>query len=250
LQLGNLAQVVGRSTQNTTFTWNLQQLHFHWGRTGKNDEGSEHYLYGQRYPIEVHFVHWNSKYSDFLAAVSSGNSDALLVVGVFFRIDSTDVNLMVQIAQNASTLTRSGSTLNDLKLSDLFDGEGHFHSYAGGLTTPTCLEIVTWVVMTATKPITQATLDKIKQAKENPPASTTSAGPADTELISLYGNFRPIQRTNNRNIWASDTANPGAACAASVSNPVFTCNSAAHTLMMFSPITLLFSLSAFMLSGL
>jgi len=128
--------------------------------------------------------------------------------------------------------------LSNVKLSDLFNGTGQFLSYAGGLTTPTCNEIVTWVVMTNIKPITQTTLDKFKQASANPPQPSP--------LISLYGNFRPIQPTGSRTIYSSDSANLGAACAA-YTNPVFNCNSAAQA--VFSPMILLFSLSAFMLSG-
>ena len=39
--------------------WQLEQVHFHWGRTGKDTEGSEHFLNGKQYALEAHFVHFN-----------------------------------------------------------------------------------------------------------------------------------------------------------------------------------------------
>jgi len=76
---------VGRSTKEAN-TWKLAQAHFHWGRDGHQDEGSEHYIEGVQYPLEVHFVHVNSIYADLTAALASGNSDALMVVGQFFKV--------------------------------------------------------------------------------------------------------------------------------------------------------------------
>eukprot|EP00961_Rhodomonas_salina_P228464 3087722-Rhodomonas_salina.1 len=33
-------------------TWKFAQAHFHWGREGRVDEGSEHFLEGKQYPLE------------------------------------------------------------------------------------------------------------------------------------------------------------------------------------------------------
>ena len=35
-------------------------LHFHWG--SESNEGSEHTVEGQAYPLELHLVHFNSEY--------------------------------------------------------------------------------------------------------------------------------------------------------------------------------------------
>ena len=43
-QIGDLHSVVGRSSNRTVHQWVLEQVHFHWGRTSRDDEGSEHYL--------------------------------------------------------------------------------------------------------------------------------------------------------------------------------------------------------------
>ena len=42
----------GRAAEGTAAqTWRLEQLHFHWGRTGKTSEGSEHYLLNRPYAM-------------------------------------------------------------------------------------------------------------------------------------------------------------------------------------------------------
>jgi carbonic anhydrase len=46
------------------------QIHFHWGED--NEEGSEHTINGMHFPLEVHLVHYNSKYKSFDEAAHSG----------------------------------------------------------------------------------------------------------------------------------------------------------------------------------
>ena len=54
---------------------------------GRNEfEGSEHYIEGKRYPLEIHFVHVNSKYADMDAALKSDQEDGILVVGQMFQL--------------------------------------------------------------------------------------------------------------------------------------------------------------------
>ena len=155
LQLGSIANIVGRTTNTSTYTWALQQIHPHWGRSGLVNEGSEHYMQGVAYPMEVHLVHYNTKYGTFSAAVSSGQKDALLVVGVFLTVGSTDLNIMTAWANSIPSLTQTARPLStQVNVSDFFNGVGEFYSYRGSLTTPGCNEIVTWVVMKDTKSIT------------------------------------------------------------------------------------------------
>lgn len=106
MQLGSIANIVGRTTNTSTYTWALQQIHPHWGRSGLVNEGSEHYMQGVAYPMEVHLVHYNTKYGTFSAAVSSGQKDALLVVGVFLTVGSTDLNIMTAWANSIPSLTQ------------------------------------------------------------------------------------------------------------------------------------------------
>lgn len=215
LTAGTLSTIVGRSTSNSVDTWVLEQMHLHWGRLGLVNEGSEHYKQSTAYAAEAHFVHYNKKYGSFSGAASSGSSDALLVVGVFLNAGSTDDSATITaIANNIATATTTPAPMSTtVTLSDLYNGVGTFYSYGGGLTTPGCVEIVTWIVMDTPKSITTATLNKIWQA-------STSPGTTGADAISKNGNYRPLTPIGSRKIYNS--AGTTASCTA-VTEPSWSC---------------------------
>ena len=59
-------------------SYNVEQLHFHWGNN--SNEGSEHEIDGKSYPLEMHLVHYNSKYKSVSEAVEDNKRDGLAVV--------------------------------------------------------------------------------------------------------------------------------------------------------------------------
>lgn len=63
--------------------YEFQGAHFHWGPTDKI--GSEHHINGKPYPLELHMVHRNKKYSTFEQAQQY--PDGLMVLGYFFIIN-------------------------------------------------------------------------------------------------------------------------------------------------------------------
>lgn len=60
------------------------QLHFHWG--DRDEVGSEHTLHGHRYPLEIHLVHYNSKYENVTQALYSKDPEAIMVVGILAEV--------------------------------------------------------------------------------------------------------------------------------------------------------------------
>ncbi|KAK3919150.1 Carbonic anhydrase 5A, mitochondrial [Frankliniella fusca] len=68
-------------------TFILEQVHFHWGAS--DGVGSEHHLNGNAASMEVHLVHWNSKYESYTEA--STKADGLAVIGFF--IECADCSL-------------------------------------------------------------------------------------------------------------------------------------------------------------
>ena len=170
-----LATKVGRTAETAPQTWRLEQLHFHWGRKGKKNEGSEHYLLNKPYTMEGHFVHYNAKYADVAAAVASGNKDALLVIGVMFQVGATATGgtLVADIASSIAALTTTaeaplttakGTFAELAALSGIVRSDtalSNFFAYPGSLTTPTCNEDVTWVVMEAPMTVTQVRVNII-----------------------------------------------------------------------------------------
>jgi carbonic anhydrase len=175
-----LATKVGRTAETAPQTWRLEQLHFHWGRKGKKNEGSEHYLLNRPYTMEGHFVHYNAKYADVAAAVASGNKDALLVVGVMFQVGATATGgtLVADIASSIAAITTTEEvplTTAKGSFAELAARSGiasscdpncaNFFAYPGSLTTPTCNEDVTWVVMEAPMTVTQVRLAILNAVK-------------------------------------------------------------------------------------
>ena len=69
-----------------------------------------HSAQGDQYPLEVHFVHYNSLHGNSVGtAIASGNTDALLVVGVLFRLGSwgeAEPAALTSIAGGVKTATK------------------------------------------------------------------------------------------------------------------------------------------------
>ncbi|CAG5126691.1 unnamed protein product, partial [Candidula unifasciata] len=57
------------------------QFHFHWGSTSKS--GSEHFISSHAYPMELHIVHYNTKYGNVSEAIQ--NPDGLAVLGFMYN---------------------------------------------------------------------------------------------------------------------------------------------------------------------
>jgi len=131
-----------KNPTNYTFT----QFHFHWNPD--DTKGSEHSVDGVRKALELHLVHFNSKYKSFEEA--SKKQDGLLVIGVLFQECFKDkepykgiTDSLSRISKVGTTTDVTGFTLRSL-LPTNFDT---FYSYEGSLTTPPCNETVTWILL-------------------------------------------------------------------------------------------------------
>uniref|UniRef100_A0A7S0YXJ7 Carbonic anhydrase n=1 Tax=Hemiselmis tepida TaxID=464990 RepID=A0A7S0YXJ7_9CRYP len=199
--VGQVPQFLGRSTPDVTedIVWNLEQAHFHWGRTDVNEEGSEHYMENFQYPLEIHFVHYNSKYKDVTEAVTSGNSDALLVIGTMYRLQEdaavgeTESPALTALGNGIDAQRRQGKENQELSLtpSQLIDTSGGFYTYAGSLTTPTCNPVVTWINLAKPMPVTPSTLRKFQDVR------------AGDKTIADHGNYRNLMPLGTRILYKS-----------------------------------------------
>ena len=137
---------VGRQAAGTTETiWNFVQAHFHWGRDGYQDEGSEHYIHGVQHPLEVHFVHVNAKYADVTTALASGNEDALLVVGQFFKVsDAVPMSAtLTAVSSKLADVESMPASIVDLNIAPygLIDKSDGFYTYAGRSLSHFCARL-------------------------------------------------------------------------------------------------------------
>ena len=120
-------------------------------------------------------MHFNTKYSNVSDAVASGETDALMVIGQFLKLDTTaaEKNSVVKAiggligdirrAESAAAAVAQAKYIK-VKLGDMISLDKGFYTYAGGLTTPTCNAIVTWVVMANPVLMSNETMTKVRYA--------------------------------------------------------------------------------------
>ncbi|KAK9501205.1 hypothetical protein O3M35_002275 [Rhynocoris fuscipes] len=156
----------------------LDSIHFHWG--------SEHTIDGERFPLEAHFVHYNSLYYPNIEKAFS-DPGGLAVVAVLFR--QGDPNNAIESLKSAidrllDGRNRDGHT--SLHPDALLPKDtSAFYRYHGSLTTPPCTESVIWTVIQA-------------------PLSVSSSQVAWFQSLSLAdgkhhsSNYRPVQPLNGR----------------------------------------------------
>lgn len=170
--------------------YRLAQFHLHWGST--NDQGSEHTLDGHRYPMEIHFVHYNDRYRSIDEALK--HSDGLAVIGAFFEIEHERHPTFDQLIEQFCLIKHSGSNASDVPIfpmKTLLPADRRtFYRYNGSLTTPGCKEIVTWTVLRDTIKISQAQLNAFRALGHH-----SKGGKSDDPLVD---NFRPVQPLGSR----------------------------------------------------
>ena len=150
--------------------YSFWQMHCHWGKTDYKpgsteptkveEPGSEHWINGKQYDAECHWVHFNNKYGTVEDAIKSGDHDALSVVGVMLEIDATNGQDEVEwigTVKNAAAglVTPSDGPAKDVPfnvygfLKQLGDQNQCFgyYNYLGGLTTPGCNQLVSFIII-------------------------------------------------------------------------------------------------------
>lgn len=110
----------------------LDSFHFHWGHN--NSIGSEHAINHQRFPIEMHIVHRNTKYSTLAEA---GNyADGIVVLALFYHIDEMESPALENVI-NSLLLIEDENQFVDLHetfpMNSLFTGinTNNFYTYRG-----------------------------------------------------------------------------------------------------------------------
>ncbi|XP_051891920.1 carbonic anhydrase 4a [Pristis pectinata] len=176
-------------------TYKAVQFHYHWGTASL--PGSEHTINGKQYPMELHIVHMNQKYSTVEEAVK--HSDGLAVLG-FMISESTEGNQESnKVIEALKYIQRSGTThmLKSISLEDMIPDQEklkRYYRYEGSLTTPACNEAVIWTVFA----------EPIQFSRSQINAFPRSLFYSDTN--QMISNFRPVQSLNGRKVYVSDSA--------------------------------------------
>jgi len=141
--------------------YNILQLHFHWG--SDLTKGSEHTYGGVQFPLEMHIVHVKSGTGLGESDLSPFNYiDGLAVTGFMFNPTSSSNPALQPIISALSDITGYGDSIgfSSFDLEALISPAmgGRYATYQGGLTTPTCNEVVRWINMEQPLDISEAQL--------------------------------------------------------------------------------------------
>eukprot|EP00039_Didymoeca_costata_P033370 m.42049 g.42049 ORF g.42049 m.42049 type:complete len:271 (+) comp9837_c0_seq1:166-978(+) len=142
-------------------TYKLAQFHMHW-QSITGHSSSEHAIEGNYHPMELHMVHYNTKFNSVAEAVEDASPEALMVLGVMFQIgdeSNVDIGLMFEAMQksvpkgeNIVTGEIANITMDVCKFlpQESCGNMTNFFSYQGGLTTPPCspknTSLVRWIL--------------------------------------------------------------------------------------------------------
>ncbi|GCB73919.1 carbonic anhydrase 4a [Scyliorhinus torazame] len=180
---------------NLPNTYKAIQFHFHWGTNSL--PGSEHTIDGKRYPMELHIVHQNKKYTSLSEALNQ--PDGLAVLGFLFEESSeknSKITNFIDILKYVAYLGNK-TWLDPFPLSSMIPEEGEldkYYRYHGSLTTPDCNEAVIWTVFEETIPISKSQLNAFSETLYF----------SDSKPMKL--NFRPVQKLNVRAVYVAGSA--------------------------------------------
>ncbi|KAI9562922.1 alpha-carbonic anhydrase [Daphnia sinensis] len=166
----------------------FEQLHFHWG---EGSRGSEHKIDGQQYAAELHIVHYNAKYENFMEA--SGEEGGVAALAILIELQARDNKVFRHLQQFEAIIdpTENDSDKLDVPfpLDDLLpDSTESFFRYNGSLTTPVFTEGVIWTIFDTPIAISKGQLAKFRSL-------------LDKEGNRIKENVREIQELNDREVF-------------------------------------------------
>ncbi|XP_054725321.1 carbonic anhydrase 2-like [Anastrepha obliqua] len=179
----------GPLLENTTYI--MESLHFHWG--SNDTHGSEHVLNSERYSMEMHLLHRNSKYATVEEARE--HEDGLAVLAVLYKVNATatndfeGLNEVINVLESISEFnctTEIDTFMLSVLLGDMDVTE--FYTYAGSLTTPPCSQAVTWVVFSHAITITHSQMKRFHKM-------------SDDHGSTMENNYRALQAKGNRKVY-------------------------------------------------
>uniref|UniRef100_A0A1B6CME5 carbonic anhydrase n=1 Tax=Clastoptera arizonana TaxID=38151 RepID=A0A1B6CME5_9HEMI len=167
--------------------YTFSQLHFHWG---VNDSyGSEDTINNVSYPMELHMVFFKTDYGEMEKAVDY--KDGLLVLAFFFEITPMDNPVYDDIIKAFPSIeypNTATSLVAEVSLKEFLPkNTNRYFTYKGSLTTPPCLEVVTWIDFKHPIHLSPQQLSEFRKLR--------------SYQGFLTHNSRPIQPLSGRPVW-------------------------------------------------
>ncbi|VVC43710.1 Hypothetical protein CINCED_3A014187 [Cinara cedri] len=167
--------------------YRFTQFHFHWG---VNDStGSEDLINNHSFPMELHMVFTNTDYDNDTIALTK--NDGLVVLASFFEVTEEDNPIYEEIVDTLNKINLPDNTailpVGLTIRSILPESTEHYFTYKGSLTTPPCLEVVTWIDFKHPIRLSHKQIQAFRTLR-------SKHGP-------LTHNARPVQELSGRPVW-------------------------------------------------
>ncbi|XP_060570061.1 carbonic anhydrase 1-like [Ruditapes philippinarum] len=192
------------------YLYKTAQFHFHWG--SQDAQGSEHTIDGERYPLEMHVVNWNSdKYKS--SDEAGKHREGLAVLSILFKVSSFDNPTLEPIVRVLHQLRDPDRhvlvTIPAVSIKEFLpQSPDRYFRYAGSLTTPNCSETVIWTIFEQNQYISERQLRHFREmftSSLHIEARTRNRvlGEAGEWRALLSDNFRPVHNLNGRTVFRS-----------------------------------------------
>ncbi|XP_062961764.1 carbonic anhydrase 6 [Cynocephalus volans] len=194
---GHTVQISLPSTMHMTASdgtvYIAQQMHFHWGGASSEISGSEHTMDGIRQAVEIHVVHYNSKYESY--DIAQDEPDGLAVLAAFIETKNYGENTYYSnFLSHLANIKYAGQStdLIDLDIQDMLPEDlHHYYSYQGSLTTPPCTENVRWFVLADSVKLSKSQILKLENSL------------LDHKNKTIQNDYRKTQPLNHRVVEAN-----------------------------------------------
>lgn len=186
----------------------LSHIQFHWSHEYLNDNSDKHHhrssmhlMDGKDFPLEIHFVHLNTAYSNIEEALTK--PDGLLVLAVMAVQSTHESYVFDKILEELSNITSYGkqafigeeSTWRNLLPLDT----SRFYRYQGSLIFPPCYESVDWIIFDDKLRLGQRQLKRLKRYR------FVSTDLRSNKQVDWSTQRRPIQPSNQKLVEMSFT---------------------------------------------
>jgi carbonic anhydrase len=134
-------------------------------------------------------VHWNcDKYKSFEEAADK--EDGLCVLGIFFKVGAENGELQKLVGLLPKIPYKGDATPieQDVDPAAFIPGNRSYWTYPGSLTTPPCLESVTWIVFKEPVEVSEKQIEAFRQLFSFGKADKQ---PQDEFSGRILTNFRP-----------------------------------------------------------